>query len=491
MRSPTKKILVDRLDQALRKHGVELKRSAVIEVMAQAHGLPNSDHLEKAVKAGEIDPPMAAPHSPENRNFAWLLDPVADSVFAYDPDRVTTSRPAMILSPYGNLLSLPDAADEILLRPEATTHGWGTRRASPEVDHDARHRADDAEPWTSGMDDDNRPYQQVGIARDIVPLEKTSTIHRIEGLEEHGLQRFEDLVDLDVDLEPFISMSNRGVSLVDGRINLTFSHSIATNEGHTMGRAIDEMQSLASHAAEWLIEAGCVLRWTEDSYFGSLDVNLYVPEDAIEHLRDGEELTDALIQTLDGPRPGHHLLKPMATGIRSSIPDANPIASWAEANAAKGHRFGRVPEHRIETNREASRIAKFRRPLVQVSDRPGESLTINDVSTVDGVPHLEVRYSIPCWKVKGMTTRSRSEAGVLINRMHDGLVELTSAKGAVMRRINLRDEVVLSIHFPFEVMASSGGMDDWAKAVGSILRRSRDGTDDPIDFSNWPAVPEV
>lgn len=495
MRSPTKKILVDRLDRALRKRGVELKRSAVIEIMAQAFGIPNSDHLEKAFQDGEIDPPLAMSRTPGNGPLAWLLDPIAGSVFAYDPDAVPTTSSPMILSPYGNLLRLP---------APVTTNTGHDHVSGPERIRGLDHRTmglppQEAEPWINGMDDDNRPFQQVGTGREIVRLDKGSTIDRVEGLEDYGLQRFEDLTELDVDLNPFVSLTGRGASLVDGRVNLTFSHSIETNHAYAMGAAIAEMQSLAYDCAERLVQADCVLRWTEDRYFGNLDVELYVPEHAIAHLADDGELADAILEALGAPDfSGKHSLKRLepvpetrATtqtigGIgafptaRESVPDAKGV-HWSEVEAAKRHRIGSVSTDAKDRDPRVSVLHDFLIAFVPLSDRLGDGFSMNTISTVDGIPHLEVVYAVPC----GQGLATRSEAASEIDRMHRALVDLVEPTGAVMYRSNRRSGPILSIHFPFETVSRSTGVDGWTRAVRSVLLNTRREVPERLDISGW------
>lgn len=274
MRNATKKTLVDRLDAALKARGVDLKRSAVIELTAQAFGLPNSDMLAKAANDGDLDPPLATTATCDGA-FSWLTDPVSGGVFAYQREKVQDDEGAMVLSPYGSLLRVPA---DVAAQPQ------------PAKDPDG--------PWTVGTDDDNLVYQQVGVARDVVRLEWENGLDGMEGLERHGLERFSTLAYVDVELASVHSLEARGASLVDGRINLSFTKTVEYEDHYGATSAIADLQAIAWGAADALKASGCVLRWTDDPRFHNVELELHVPKDALADLKDAEELEDAVMVLL-------------------------------------------------------------------------------------------------------------------------------------------------------------------------------------------------
>lgn len=104
-------IHLNRLDAALRKQGVALKRHQLLEACAAAFGHHNSNEFAAAVKAGRKDPPKAivlgtAGHD-SGRDLILLEDPVAGATYAVEREHLESE--AFGPSPYGSLLDLRDA----------------------------------------------------------------------------------------------------------------------------------------------------------------------------------------------------------------------------------------------------------------------------------------------------------------------------------------------------------------------------------------------
>lgn len=114
MSKKTQKAIVDRLAAALERKGVALKRHEMIEITAEAYGFADSNYLAAAAKRGELDPPAAELVSSLN-----IIDPVRGEIpvscfydniagkhFALDLESIVSSHgsPAIIMSPYGNML---------------------------------------------------------------------------------------------------------------------------------------------------------------------------------------------------------------------------------------------------------------------------------------------------------------------------------------------------------------------------------------------------
>lgn len=101
---------LNRLDAALRKQGVALKRHQLVEAMAAAFGYHNSNEMTAAAKRGGLDPAKAGRDADtvlSGTAFAVLTDPVAKARYAVEAASLRDA--AFAISPYGNLLDLREA----------------------------------------------------------------------------------------------------------------------------------------------------------------------------------------------------------------------------------------------------------------------------------------------------------------------------------------------------------------------------------------------
>lgn len=464
MRNATKKILVDRLDTALKARGVELKRSAVIEVMAQALGLPNSDLLARAANDGDLDPPVAAAASHDGRPFAWLRDPVVGGVFAYEPEKLALpGSDRYVLSPYGSLLAVPGEVIAVAERD-------GMRSDQPQ------------DPWTTGMDDDNRTYCQVGTARDIVGLDCGSTHEGVTGLEKYGLERFSGLVDVDIDLNPLVYLTAMGASLVDGRVNLTFSKDIEYDGHYAATAAIAEMQQIAFESADALNASGCVLRWTDDPRFGNIEVQLHIPAAALVDLQDEEQLEDAILVLLDSPTSyGNHRLKDLSSVPASDVIDADGIgavdpmppvhvAYWKD----EGRRVPAIVTQEQDgfLLKETTEIRAARSLTVDVVkidalDMPGtQRLRLAPLALVDGAPHHHVVLRMLCDPTD--QHRRATIAATLETveaRIAPYVIELNGER--ILRDDG--DSMTLHVFLPIIVSRHVHDLDSWKDAIAHLF----------------------
>lgn len=109
-------ILLDRMAAALAVHGTTLKRHQLLQVAAAAFGHYDANAFSQEAKAGRLDAP-AATHlgtiavDGVDGGMALLTDPVAGLRYAVDPSALAKGSRAETygVSPYGNLLALPDA----------------------------------------------------------------------------------------------------------------------------------------------------------------------------------------------------------------------------------------------------------------------------------------------------------------------------------------------------------------------------------------------
>lgn len=110
-------ISLNRLDGALKKHGVKLKRSQLLQVAASAYGHRNVHELAEADAAGDIAPPKARYMGRSHvANIGWMhfFQQPDGIVFGVDQDAVDRQeRRALkwILSPTGGLFDISDLTD--------------------------------------------------------------------------------------------------------------------------------------------------------------------------------------------------------------------------------------------------------------------------------------------------------------------------------------------------------------------------------------------
>lgn len=487
MRNATKKILVDRLDTALKARGVELKRSAVIEVMAQALGLPNSDLLAKAANDGDLDPPIAAAASHDGRPFAWLRDPVAGGVFAYEPGKLALpGSDRYVLSPYGSLLAVPG---EIV----AVAERDGVRSDQPQ------------DPWATGTDDDNNLYCQVGIARDIVRLDCGSTHEGMTGLEKYGLERFSQLVDVDVDLNPIIVLTGMGASLVDGRINLTYACTVEYDGHYAATAAIAEMQQIAHQAADALKASGCVLRWTDDPRFGNIEVELHIPSAALVDLQDEEQLEDAILVLLQSPTSyGNHRLKDMMSSPASDVIDADGIGvvdSMPPVHIAYWKDEGRrVPI--VVTQEEDGFLLKGTPEIraarsltvdvveIDALEMPGtQQLRLAPLALVDGAPHHHVVLRMLC---DPTDQHRRATIATTLETVEARIAPYVVELGGERILQDDGDSMTLHVFLPIIVSRHVHDLDSWKDAIahlfGDTLREKVEAEYEPQAWQNDYAI---
>lgn len=115
MRSKTQAAMIDRLENALSKQGVFLKKSQLIEIAAEAFGHRNSNAFIAAAKAGELDPPKAIPIGRVKINSVdeviILRDPVTHAPYGIDRsfiDQVSLKErgEAFGPTPYGSFIDV-------------------------------------------------------------------------------------------------------------------------------------------------------------------------------------------------------------------------------------------------------------------------------------------------------------------------------------------------------------------------------------------------
>lgn len=113
-------ILVDRLEHALDKQGVKMKRRALLETAAYAFAYASSNAFTAAAAKGDIDPPSVTVigrlELPDGQFLLVVNDPLANSAYGIDEAFVETvvdgeRRERIGVTPYGHLVNLHDLPD--------------------------------------------------------------------------------------------------------------------------------------------------------------------------------------------------------------------------------------------------------------------------------------------------------------------------------------------------------------------------------------------
>lgn len=113
-------ILLDRLEHALKKQGLDMKRSQLLEIAAGAFGYRNSNELTAAAKDGNINPPSAVPVGtltlPDGQRIIVVIDDLAKAPYAIDESfleqiAAEDRRETIGVTPYGHLARLDRILD--------------------------------------------------------------------------------------------------------------------------------------------------------------------------------------------------------------------------------------------------------------------------------------------------------------------------------------------------------------------------------------------
>ncbi|QAY80483.1 hypothetical protein [Sphingosinicella sp. BN140058] len=136
----TSPIYLDRLEKALIAGGFKGKRSAILEIAAQAFGYHNSNEFSAAAKRGDLDPPPVQPIGvvalPNGQRVILVTDTLAAAPYGIDEAFVEQvigdERAERIgVTPYGHLAWLGDLADQTIPEFKAATDSGPGVSASP------------------------------------------------------------------------------------------------------------------------------------------------------------------------------------------------------------------------------------------------------------------------------------------------------------------------------------------------------------------------
>jgi hypothetical protein len=207
------------------------------------------------------------------------------------------------------------------------------RMADPETEYEndpvVRTTADErdySQPF-AGTDYEGRPYLQIGPNS---PIDRSDPGRRgkgPEGLKRYGLERFAGMTQLETSDEFIGTMAYDGISVMGGRVHLTFTSTYDYYGHYGAIMAIGGMESITGEAGEDLCATGSLFRWTDDSRMGRIEIQLHVPQAAFDHLADEEELEDALLSLLHSNTAyGNHHLEPCGYGSKDGTKDEDPTA---------------------------------------------------------------------------------------------------------------------------------------------------------------------
>lgn len=104
---------LNRLEAALGKQGVALKRHQLLEVCAAAFGYRNSNECTAAAKRGALDPAKAVRLGDarfDGIELAVVLDPIANAPYALESKHLGDG---FAVTPFGNLVDLREAAKAV------------------------------------------------------------------------------------------------------------------------------------------------------------------------------------------------------------------------------------------------------------------------------------------------------------------------------------------------------------------------------------------
>jgi predicted Fe-S protein YdhL (DUF1289 family) len=267
MRSITQTIVLDRLQRALASRGVDLRRSAVLEIAAEAFGFQDGNAFVAAMKEGRFDPPQAEPVATArlgDRDLTILHDPLSAALYALDMTAVPeTSRKARLgVSPYGGLLLLPGEVDQAALK-------------SAKVDPAPATPAADAPEATFVVDPDGHSTDpEVAAWRRLIDRER----------------------HMEVECEPIgcVDVQATRMARIGGRLFFAFEFGEEyANHGAGVATARDYSAYVAQRAP-FFERLGGSIRWEDDTSYGRVEATAFLPADVARNVDDVLDWHDAV-----------------------------------------------------------------------------------------------------------------------------------------------------------------------------------------------------
>lgn len=269
MRSITQSIILDKLQKALASRGMDLKRSAVLEIAAETFGFNDGNAFVAAMKEGRFDPPVATLLGGmwhEGKNLSIFHDPVANGLFAVDLSRVSqkSRKTQVCISPYGGLLFIPD--DENLTENNSTQIQEGPIQP-PKVVFVANN---------NGQNTDN----EVNNWRHLLLFYGSIMIER----------------------GPIHMVSAAEMARIDGVLHFAFTFS-EEYEYHSNGvLALRDFEEYVKEHAPAIQRLGGILQCRDDFENGSIVLEMFLPADLAKNVRSLTDWHDAVAILLGADR---------------------------------------------------------------------------------------------------------------------------------------------------------------------------------------------
>lgn len=299
MRSITQNIVLDRLQRALVSRGVDMKRSAVLEVAAESFGFLDGNAFVAAMKEGRFDPPFAevlgvVRHG--DSQLTVLRDPVAASVYAIDTDALDDAVRGVRFgaSPYGGLLRMPDE-----------TFGQGADE-SPAPGTDGRMEvvvgSSSSEVLSDGRVRQTVSFLPAGPDAKSSPLSTLVFVTDRDGntVDEHVAEWSEFLSpdrEIEVGHGPVSGVMANQMVRIDGRLHFAF---VATMECESHEQGLDglrRMQEYVDDRAEAIRRVGGWIRCvpcTADGAIRSVEMETFLPAILAQYVDDASDWREAV-----------------------------------------------------------------------------------------------------------------------------------------------------------------------------------------------------
>lgn len=264
MRSITQNIVLDRLQQALVSRGVDLKRSTVLEIASETFGFLDGNAFVAAMKEGRFDPPVAEALGTveiQGGTLAVLRDPTNQATYALDMTALpaTTRSARMGISPYGQLLRLPDQAPEAarIVQSAPLVPVPADRKIVHVVDHTGHASDPEVEAWRHLLDTRQ---------------------------------------DIEIECEPVgcIDVTAHGMARIDGRLFFVFGFG-EEYDSHDAGIwAARRYADYVATRTPIIGRLGGIVMWEDDTAFGRVDATVFLPADLARHVDDRADWHEAV-----------------------------------------------------------------------------------------------------------------------------------------------------------------------------------------------------
>lgn len=297
MRSITQTIVLDRLQQALATRGIDLKRHTVLEVAAETFGFHDGNAFVAAMKEGRFDPPAAEPIGVawhEGTKLTVLRDPLSTFVYAVEFDALPLSGRDINfgLSPYGNLLRVPDMDNDGIPVPQPV-----------------------ARQALAGDDEQGVFY----IAR-VTDDAGTQTHARVAPYS-HLLMPG---ADIQVNCGPIRSVSADRLALMDGRLHFVIMAQQQCRDAEQADHMLQSFQTYMDERREGVRRLGGTMRCIEESDSTNIRMEVLLPVEATRDVDNIDDWHEAIAILLGADRDGVTATFGPQVWVKDNALDTNP-----------------------------------------------------------------------------------------------------------------------------------------------------------------------